>query len=164
LHWLARMEHKNFYCNIKNILNLGCELEPKLGWAETCSRDHVCFEAERRFLKLCKSAGCLRRSWQACAVQRHQSPCANALYADTRSMATSGKDTGMVGYNVQAVVEAQHHLIVAHEVTNIGNDRSQLSTMAKQAQEATGVRALTAIADRGNFKGEERFWRARRRA
>ena len=74
---------------------------------------------------------------------------------DARSMATSGKDTGLVGYNVQAVVDAQHHLIVAHEVTNIGNDRSQLSTMAKQAQEATGVRELTAIADRGYFKGEE---------
>ena len=49
----------------------------------------------------------------------------------------------------------KHHLIVAHEVTNIGNDRSQLATMAKQAQEATGVRELTAIADRGYFKGEE---------
>jgi transposase len=61
----------------------------------------------------------------------------------------------MVGYNVQAVVDAQHHLIVAHEVTNIGNDRSQLSTMARQAQEATGVSDLTAIADRGYFKGEE---------
>jgi transposase len=74
---------------------------------------------------------------------------------DARSMATSGKDTGMVGYNVQAAVDAEHHLIVAHEVTNIGNDRSQLSTMARQAQEATGVNDLTAIADRGYFKGEE---------
>ena len=55
---------------------------------------------------------------------------------DARSMATSGKDTGMVGYNVQAAVDAKHHLIAAHEVNNIGNDRSQLSTMAKQAQEA----------------------------
>jgi hypothetical protein len=64
---------------------------------------------------------------------------------DARSMATTGKDTGLVGYNVQAVVDAQHHLIVAHEVTNIGSDRSQLSMMAKQAQEATGVRELTAI-------------------
>jgi transposase len=74
---------------------------------------------------------------------------------DARSMATTGKDTGLVGYNVQAAVDAKHHLIVAHEVTNIGNDRSQLSTMAKQAQAATGVRKLTAIADRGYFKGEE---------
>jgi transposase len=74
---------------------------------------------------------------------------------DARSMATTGKDTGLVGYNVQAVVDAKHHLIVAHEVTNIGNDRSQLSMMAKEAQAATGVRELTAIADRGYFKGEE---------
>ena len=58
------------------------------------------------------------------------------------------KDTGLVSYKVQAVVDAQHHLIVAHEVTNIGNDRSQLSMMAKQAQEATSVCELTAIADR----------------
>ncbi len=53
---------------------------------------------------------------------------------DARSMATSGKNTGLVGYNVQAVVDAEHHLIVAHAVTNIGNDRSQLSRMAKRAQ------------------------------
>jgi hypothetical protein len=66
---------------------------------------------------------------------------------DARSMATSGKDTGLVGYNVQAVVDTQHHLIVVNEVINIGNDRSQLSTMARQTQEATGVRELTAIAD-----------------
>ena len=65
------------------------------------------------------------------------------------------KDTGLVGYNEQAAVDAKHHLIVAHEVTNIGNDRSQPLTIAKQAQEATGVRELTAIADRGYFKGEE---------
>ena len=75
--------------------------------------------------------------------------------SDARSMATTGKDTGLVGYNVQAAVDAKHHLIVAHEVTNIGNDRSQLSTMAKQAQAAMGARDLTAIADRGYFKGEE---------
>ena len=72
-----------------------------------------------------------------------------------RRSLSSAEGLQRVGYNVQAVVEAQHHLIVAHEVTNIGNDRSQLSTMAKQAQEATGVCALTAIADRGYFKGEE---------
>jgi transposase len=74
---------------------------------------------------------------------------------DARSMATSGKGMGVVGYNVQGAVDTQHHLIVAHEVTNIGHDRSQPSTMAKQAQAATGVRELTAIADRGSFKGEE---------
>lgn len=74
---------------------------------------------------------------------------------DARSMATSGRGTGMVGYNVQTAVDTKHHLIVAHEVTNVGNDRGQLSTMAKQAREAMGTKELTAMADRGYFKGEE---------
>ncbi len=74
---------------------------------------------------------------------------------DARAMATSGKGTGMVGYNVQTAVDAQHHLIVAHEVTNVGNDRDQLSNMAGQAKAAMGVETLDVLADRGYFKGEE---------
>src|SRR3954467_192931 len=74
---------------------------------------------------------------------------------DARSMATSGKGTGIVGYNVQTAVDAQHHLIVAHAVTNVGNDRGQLATMAKQAQTAMGHQDLEVIADRGYYKGEE---------
>ncbi len=61
----------------------------------------------------------------------------------------------MVGYNVQAAVDAKHHLIVAHEVINVGNDRAQLATMATQAREAMGQETLTVIADRGYFDGEE---------
>ena len=74
---------------------------------------------------------------------------------DARSMATSGRGTGMVGYNVQTAVDAKHHLIVAHEVTNVGHDRDQLSSMAKQARTAMGGEYLTVVADRGYFKGEE---------
>jgi transposase len=72
---------------------------------------------------------------------------------DARSMKTRG--TGIVGYNVQTAVETKHHLIVAHEVTNDGSDRSQLSPMAKQAREAMGIKELSAVADRGYFKSEE---------
>jgi transposase len=74
---------------------------------------------------------------------------------DARSMATSGRGTGMVGYNVQTAVDTKHHLIVAHEVTNVGHDRTQLAGMAKRAREAIGEEKLTALADRGYFKGEE---------
>jgi transposase len=74
---------------------------------------------------------------------------------DARSMATSGRGSGIVGYNVQSAVDAKHHLIVAHEVTNVGHDRDQLSTMAGQAKAAMGVEALDVLADRGYFKGEE---------
>jgi transposase len=74
---------------------------------------------------------------------------------DARSMATSGRGSGVVGYNVQAAVDAEHHLIVAHEVTNVGHDRDQLSGMAGQAKAAMGAQALDVLADRGYFKGEE---------
>ena len=74
---------------------------------------------------------------------------------DARSMATSGRGSGVVGYNVQTAVDAKHHLIVAHEVTNVGNDRAQLANMAGQAKAAMGVETLEALADRGYFSGEE---------
>jgi hypothetical protein len=65
------------------------------------------------------------------------------------------RGTGIVGYNVQTAVDAQHHLIVAHEVTNVGSDRDQLSSMAKQARETMASNSLSVVADRGCFKGEE---------
>src|ERR1700704_1347632 len=74
---------------------------------------------------------------------------------DARSMATSGKDTGIVGYNVQTAVDTKNHIIVAHEVTNIGTDRHQLSNMAEQARTEMGVETLDAVADRGYYASEE---------
>jgi transposase len=74
---------------------------------------------------------------------------------DARSMATSGRGTGMVGYNVQTAVDTKHHLIMAHEVTNIGHDRTQLTAMGMQAQQVVGKEELTVIADRGYFSGPE---------
>jgi transposase len=67
---------------------------------------------------------------------------------DARSMATSGRGTGMVGYNVQTAVDAKHHLIVAHEVTNQGHDRTQLHNMASQAKEALDVEKLEVVGSR----------------
>ena len=74
---------------------------------------------------------------------------------DARSMATSGKGTGIVGYNVQAAVDAEHHLIVAHEVTNVGHDRHALAEMAGQAKAAMGSDSLEVVAGRGYFDGEQ---------
>ena len=74
---------------------------------------------------------------------------------DARSMATSGRGTGMVGYNVQTAVDTKHHLIVAHEVTKVGHDRGQLFAMAKQARSAMATDKLTALADRGYFNSPE---------
>jgi transposase len=74
---------------------------------------------------------------------------------DSRSMATSGRGSGVVGYNVQAAVETEHHLIVAHEVITVGNDRAQLAAMSAKAREALGTEALEVVADRGYFDSEE---------
>lgn len=74
---------------------------------------------------------------------------------DARSMATSGRGSGVVGYNVQAAVETDHHLIVAHDVVQTGNDTSQLAPMANKAKEALGVDELDVVADRGYFSGEQ---------
>ena len=74
---------------------------------------------------------------------------------DCRSMATSGRGSGMVAYNVQSAVDTTNHLIVAHAVTNVGTDRSQLATMAQAAKAALRSDNLDVVADRGYFKGEE---------
>ena len=74
---------------------------------------------------------------------------------DSRSMISQAKGSGLVGYNVQAAVDAKHHLIVAHEVTNAGNDRSQLTKMASAARDAMDKRRLQVLADRGYFNGPE---------
>ena len=70
-------------------------------------------------------------------------------------MARSGRGSGVVGYNVQVAVETEHHLIVAHEVSNVGSDRSQLATMARAAKAALRAERLDAVADHGYFNSEE---------
>jgi transposase len=74
---------------------------------------------------------------------------------DSRSMATSGRGSGVVGYNVQVAVDTEHHLIVTHEVTNTGSDRSQLATMALQAKDVLHAGHLDVVADRGYFNSPE---------
>ena len=74
---------------------------------------------------------------------------------DARSMATSGRGSGVVGYNVQVAVDTKHHLIVTHEVTNVGNDRSQLASVAKQTKDALETESLDVVADRGYFNSAE---------
>ncbi len=74
---------------------------------------------------------------------------------DSRSMATSGRGSGVVGYNVQVAVDTEHHLIITHEVTNSGSDRAQLANIASRAKEVLGVNTLEAVADRGYYSSDE---------
>lgn len=74
---------------------------------------------------------------------------------DARSMATSARNSGLVGYNVQAAVDTETHLIVAHEVTNVGHDRDQLNTMAVAAKAALDRDRMSVVADKGYFSGRQ---------
>lgn len=74
---------------------------------------------------------------------------------DARAMASAGGGTGLVGYNLQAAVDADTHIVVAHEVINLGHDRTSLASMGEQAREATGAARLTVLADRGYFSGTQ---------
>jgi transposase len=72
---------------------------------------------------------------------------------DARSMNARG--SGIVGYNVQAAVDAEHHLVIAHDVVMTGSDRAQLSPMATAAREAVGAEWIEVVADRGYYSGPE---------
>src|ERR687898_749758 len=72
---------------------------------------------------------------------------------DARSMNARG--SGIVGYNVQAAVEAGHHLVVAHDVVMTGSDRAQLSPMAAMARDAVAAEQIEVVADRGYYSGPE---------
>jgi len=91
----------------------------------------------------------------AIEVQMQKAPDKQISLTDPDARAMKSRGNGIVGYNVQTAVDAEHHLIVAHEVTNEGSDRTQLSPMATQAGEAMDAEELTVIADAGYFKREE---------
>jgi len=116
--------------------------------------------AEAKSIRLKEKIAGLRRQMRALkvmeqTVQEAPDQQVSLTDPDARSMATSGKGTATVGYNVQIAVDAEHHLIVAHEVTNQGYDRHQLAPMAFKAQQATGCEQITALADRGYFNGDQ---------
>ena len=116
--------------------------------------------AEAKSVRLKEKIAGLRRQMQSLKVMERTVQDApdqqvSLTDADARSMATSGKGTATVGYNVQIAVDAEHHLIVAHEVINQGYDRHQLAPMAFKAQQATGCEQVTVLADRGYFNGDQ---------
>jgi transposase len=116
--------------------------------------------AEAKSARLKEKIAGLRRQMQALKVMEQTVQDApdqqvSLTDPDARSMATSGKGTATVGYNVQIAVDAEHHLIVAHEVINQGYDRHQLAPMAFKAQQAMGCEKITAVADRGYFNGDQ---------
>ena len=116
--------------------------------------------SEARTERITEKIAGLRRQMQALKqmeqqVQATPDKQVSLTDPDARSMATSGRGTGVVDYNVQTAVDAEHHLIVAHEVTNFGHDRTLLESMGLKAQAATGCEQITALADRGYFNGEQ---------
>jgi transposase len=115
---------------------------------------------EARAVKLKDKIATLRAQMQALKAMEAQveaSPDGQVSLTDpdARSMATNGRGSGIVGYNVQSVVDAEHHLIVAHNVITTGSDRQQLAEMSGKAKDAMGMERLEMLADRGYFSGEE---------
>jgi transposase len=84
--------------------------------------------------------------------ERHRaSPDGQVSLTDPDARSMNARGSGIVGYNVQAAVEARHHLVVAHEVVTTGSDRAQLSTMARAAQDAAGASKVEVVADRATI-------------
>ena len=92
---------------------------------------------------------------KAIDAQMNASPDKQVSLTDPDARSMKNREGGIVGYNVQTAVDAEHHLIVAHEVVTDGVDRDQLARMAEQARQAIGTEELTVVADRGYFKGEQ---------
>lgn len=57
-------------------------------------------------------------------------------------------------YNVQTAVDAEHGIIVAHEVTTEATDNRSLLPMAEAAQRALEAETLNVVADAGYSNGE----------
>ncbi len=86
-------------------------------------------------------------------VKAHPDKQISTVDPDSRLMKTQGM-TRMVCYNVQSAVDTKYHLIIAHEVTNTP-DRNQLCQMGKQAQSVLKHKAITVIADKGYYSGQD---------
>lgn len=138
---------------------VNASIERYLGMLDTADRqeDEV---AELRTARLTERLGELRRQMRELeameeAVAATPDRQISLTDPDARAMASAGKGTGLVGYNLQAAVDTESHIVVAHEVINLGHDRTSLANMGLQAREATGTGTLTVLADRGYFSGPE---------
>jgi transposase len=90
-----------------------------------------------------------------CEVRMLEAPDKQLSLTDPDARSMTSRGTGLVGYNVQSAVDSKHHLIIAHEVTNVGSDRSQLANVAKQAKAVLQRDTLDVVADRGYYNGDE---------
>ena len=106
---------------------------------------------EDKIIKLREEMARLKK----CEVRMLEAPDKQLSQTDPDARSMNSRGTGMVGYNVQSAVDSEHHLIIAHEVTNVGSDRSQLATMANQAKAVLDRDKLDVVADRGYYNGDE---------
>ncbi len=106
---------------------------------------------EDKIIKLREEMARLKK----CEVRMLEAPDKQLSQTDPDARSMNSRGTGMVGYIVQSAVDSEHHLIIAHEVTNVGSDRSQLAGMAKQAKAVLDSDILDVVADRGYYNGDE---------
>jgi transposase len=106
---------------------------------------------EDKIIKLREEMARLKK----CEVRMLEAPDQQLSLTDPDARSMTSRGSGLVGYNVQSAVDSEHHLIIAHEVTNVGSDRSQLATIAKQAKAVLDRDTLNVVADRGYYNGDE---------
>jgi transposase len=74
---------------------------------------------------------------------------------DPESRSMKGAHGHVVGYNVQAAVDAKNHLLVSAIVTNSPVDQGQLAPIAQAAKEELQIASADVVADGGYFKAED---------
>jgi transposase len=152
---------RNFTCLTirRRMEQVDASIERYLGMLDTADRQEG-EAAASRTTRLTDRLGELRRQMRELeameqALEATPDRQISLTDPDARAMASAGTGTGLVGYNLQAAVDTDSHIIVAHEVINVSHDRTSLANMGRQARLATGTHALTVLADRGYFSGPE---------
>lgn len=139
----------------RRLAEVEASIERYLGRLEEADRDEAAKASTER---LEKKVGALREEMsrlKKLEIQMLESPDEQLSLTDPDSRSMNCRGSGIVGYNVQTAVETKTHLIVAHEVTNVGSDRRQLAKMADEARTAMGVDSVSVVADRGYYCSEE---------
>lgn len=117
-----------------------------------CEREDRSEDSEGSLVEMSRDlerAEALRDQVQACVEELTQSGDASINLTDRDAIAFNGRQGSHAGYNVQAVVDGEHGLVVSADAVSEANDRGQLNVQVRQAESTLGESAQTICADAG---------------